>query len=512
MNRLHEIAKNIQELEVSVGRLGWTQYTTGYDFGVDEAELAVQKALESKESYEVIKELMTADLESTDKRRVAIMERDFRPYHLSDELNKLNVRINEKTNQLGDVLNKTRSEIDGRPVTSPEIFQILAVEEDREKRRAAYLAQRMVNRPLVDAGFIDLINMRKEYADKYGAADFVELSLKEQELDPAMFDGWTEQIREVQPIMKKVRAGFATEYLDQPDLQPWDERFLGGRISPEKNKSVDMSNFLEPIAELFNRFGYDVAKYNITYDVFPRANKSEWGYNFPIEYAVDSRILANVRNRFFEFDVLLHETGHGMHSFNVDPAEIILNRGISGIISEGIANLFGSLQTCPEFYAPFFPGEEEQAAANFARLKRWNDVNALRAGHRILFDQALYRTEIDNIDDIHELWWRIGRELFDEEPYAAEPVWGMVIHYTTHPIYLHNYLLGDLTYEMLKSVFTSGNKVDGIMADPAGFGKFLGEEVMRPAGRYPYPELYRRISGEDFSLKYLVDKVRALEA
>jgi oligoendopeptidase F len=507
MDQLHKIAENLQALQAKASRLSWAQYTTGDDFGVDDAELAVQRALEDKDSYRVIEGLVGKLDDGVDKRRVEIMENRFRPYHLSPELNELKTKINQKTNVLSDLLNKFRSQIDGRLVTSAEIQQILSSEPDRDIRHKAFLAGTQINNPLFDAGFIDLLQMRKEYAAMAGAEDFVALSLREQELDPTMFDGWTEQVCEVAPVIAAKRQTFASEYLDQDSLKPWDERYLAGKIAPEENREVDMSNFLEPVSALFSKFGFDISSYNITFDIFPRSNKSEWGYNFPIEWARDSRILANVRNHFHEFNVLLHETGHGVHSFNVDANATILNMGISGIISEGIANLFGSLQHSPEFYAPFFPGQEEQAARNFAKLKEWRELNALRATHRILFDQALYRENVETIDDIHELWWQLGRDLFGEEPYADEPIWGMIIHYTTHPIYLHNYLLGDLTFGMLQGVFEERAQVTDIMEDAAGFGDFLRQEVMYPAGRYPYLELYKRISGEAFSLRYLTQSL-----
>ncbi len=68
------------------------------------------------------------------------------------------------------------------------------------------------------------------------------------------------------------------------------------KYPPSLNATVDMSNFYNVIRDFFINFGIDIDEYNITYDIFPQKNKSEWGgYNFPIETRKDSRILANVK-------------------------------------------------------------------------------------------------------------------------------------------------------------------------------------------------------------------------
>jgi hypothetical protein len=50
-------------------------------------------------------------------------------------------------------------------------------------------------------------------------------------------------------------------------------------------------------------------------------------------------------------------TGHAVHSFLLNPDEEILNLGVSGIISDGIANLFQGFLYSPVFYKKFFSGE-----------------------------------------------------------------------------------------------------------------------------------------------------------
>lgn len=503
MKKLHEIFKEYHELDVNYGRLSWTLYTVGYDFGVEQEYEKMVEVLKSKENYAQVQKCMNLDLSPVDKRRVEIIYNLFKPYHQSEQLNELDSRIQKKLNELSKLLNTFRFTFEGKQVSSVEIEQILSTESDRERRKQAYFARNQINRPMIEAGFIELLKLRKEYAKLAGKDSFISYKLEEDELDEHIFDSWVEQLHELLPKMKEQTAKYAREYLKDEQIMPWDESFISSKLAPSLNTTVDMSDYYGNIKELFDQFGIDISKYNITYDVFPRANKSEWGYNFPIETAKDSRILANVKNKFFEYNVLLHETGHGVHSFLLDPEEDVLNQGVSNIICEGIANLFQGFINDPIFYGKFFE-DAEKAGAEFKKLKEFKKINSLRYISRIFFDHNLYKNDIESLEDIYNVYWKTQKEVLQEEPFGTEPPWAYIIHFTTHPIYMHNYFMGTLTCEMVGKVFKEKFGA-GMTEKPAEFGQFLIDEVIKPSGLYKYNDLFKKISGSDFSLKYMLE-------
>lgn len=500
---LEEISEKLHQLQVNYSKLNWTLYTTGYDFGIQEAYTKMVAVLKDKENYDHILKCRELNLSPVENRQAEIMYNAFKAYHLSEDLNRLDMEIRKKTNDLSKILNTFRYTFEGRSVSSVELNQVLSSDSDRERRKAAYFAKNQINKPMVDGGFVDLIKLRKEYTQAYGSENFISHRLKAVELDENTFDSWLPQLHDLLPRMNEVRSKYAGEFLKDDRIMPWDEQYIDSKIAPSLNTTVDMSNYYNNIRELFQVFGIDISKFNITYDVFPRANKSEWGYNFPVETAKDSRILANVKNRYTEYGVLLHETGHAVHSFLLNPEEKILNRGVSGIINEGIANLFGSFLTKPLFYNKFF-NDKAVVEKEFSMLKEYRSLNSLRAINRIFFDHSFYKNDVKTLDDIYGLYWKTYSEVLKEEPFGTEPPWAFTIHHTTHPIYLHNYLMGDVTCEMLSKVFRK--KYNGSMEEkPVEFGEFLINEVIRPSGMYKYNELFRRISGEDFSLKYMTE-------
>jgi len=497
------IGKELADISTEYSRLNWVKYTTGYDFGIKEVDLKMLNVLKDKQKYKIILDHQDKELSADDRRRVDLLAKRFKNYHLSDELNKLSEQMEQKTNELSQILNTHRNTVRGRQVTSIELAQMVQQSDDAELRKEAYMSRSAVNKPLVDGGFIELLDMRKEYAQLYGAENYVNYALEQRDLDPEIFSTWRAELLEQLPQIKKTQSELAAKYLGKSDYMPWDRAYISAKIAPELKQKVDMADFYEPVRRLYARFGIDISGDNTTYDIFPRRNKSEWGYNFPIQAGVESRILANVKNRYSEFGVLLHETGHAMHFSRLDKDDVLMNRGISGIISEGIANLFGGLLYDEIFYKDFFADNIETTGKHLKALKKLHKVNNFTAIENIFFDQALYLNPIKSIDDIHELKWKMYSELLGNEPYADEPVWGFLIHHTTHPIYLHNYFMGDVTGEMLKQVFCEQKQIKSIMDKPEEFGRFVIEQVIKPSGRYPYAELFKRISGRDFSLQYL---------
>ena len=181
------------------------------------------------------------------------------------------------------------------------------------------------------------------------------------------------------------------------------------------------------------------------------------------------------------------------------PEEILLNQGVSGIVTEGIANLFGGFLYDELFYKSFFDNSVEE---QFKELSEYKKLNYLRFVGNIFFDHELYRNDIKSLDDIHNLYFKVYGELFGDKPSIEAPPFAYRIHYTTHPIYMHNYFMGDVTCEMIRKVFCKKYGVSSVSEKPKEFGEFLISEVIDVSGLYKYEELFKRISGEEFSLKW----------
>ena len=138
IERVSQLFKKLEKMQVKASKLGWVQYTVGYDFRIEEAYEKITDFLQDKKSYEIICQHKKKDLEPIDRRKVEIAYNIFRPFHLSEDLNEVNLEIRRKTNELSKILNTFRFNIDGKEIASVEIDQILSKEEDSNLRKKAF--------------------------------------------------------------------------------------------------------------------------------------------------------------------------------------------------------------------------------------------------------------------------------------------------------------------------------------------------------------------------------------
>ncbi len=514
MKQIHKIASQLENFDIIHSQRLWAMYTTGIDFGVEEAALKRTAFLKDKANFTIITKFMSKELEPTDKRGVQILHQKFKWHHVSGKANKLFAEIEKLETSLSDLLNKHRVEIDGIAVDTTQISKILNENPDRELRKKAFLARAQVNKLLVDAGFLQLIELRKEYAAACKAKDFISLRLESDELDTTQFDGWADELRKRKKDLRKKEQDLAQKILGVEDMMAWDYGYTKNLLCRDNNAKVDIGNFFEPIAKTFAAYGWDIGKLNLTYDVFPRKNKSEWGYNFTIHPGKDSRVLANVNDRFASFDVLLHETAHGVHFLSLNPEQRLLNMGVSGIVAEGFANFFGGLSYQKEFVTQVFGRDSQDKLKAFGDLSRFKDFMQFIAVTKTLFDHELYRANLKTNEDIVALRNEMGKDLIDQPGFDGETPWANLIHHTVAPIYLHNYFLGDVMTANMKRSF---KKQYGSNAEdsPKRFGRYWRDKVLSPSGRLPFPALHESVSGSKLKLGPYLDqclKVGSLKA
>jgi oligoendopeptidase F len=505
ISKVVDIGKQIQKLLTQCSRLSWVQFATGFDLGINAATEKLVQALKNKKDYHTILRYKEKNLSPLDRRRIDILARMFKPCHLSEDLSKLILEMQKRTDQLAQTLSTFRFTLSGREVRMTDIDRILRSEPDRELRKKALLATAQVNKVLIKDGFLDVIKLRNECARLYGAKNFVEFKLEYEELDSSIFNDWIKDTRKFLQRAETFTSEYGIQYLSDPDVMPWDVAFLETQIAPQMAEYVDMTKYYEVLRDTFCGLGFDITKYNLTYDIFPRKNKTEWGYNFTIQDGVDSRVIANVENKYHYYQVLLHETGHALHALSLDPGDILLNLGISAIVRESFARVCDSLLYEESFYSRIFKRTLLRTKKNFARIKKLNKIYCIRRMHAMFFDQALYQENLSSLHDINALYWRKRKSILNEEPYTDNPPWGYVIHYSTHPIYLHNYLLAEITHDMLRSCFAQKHGISNPFDKSIDFGQFLKSELLEPSGAYTFQQLFEKISGGQFSLKYLAE-------
>lgn len=503
MNKIDLIAKEISDLYKDVSSKRWVQYTTGFDLGITDAENRVKDYKKNPEMYKLVLNALASQVSPLEKRKAEILNKSIKDYHLSDKVKKMKDEIDVLENSLMDILNKFRAQIDGKEVSSTEREKILSQSADRNLRQKAYESNLPLNQILVDHGFLKLVNLRKELAAESGADNFVDYVLDQEDLNLDLFRDWASICEQRSSKYQSKSNELAERYLKVDCLMPWDQKYVKNQICSLNKTQVDMTNFQDLMTKTFSKFDFDLSKLNLTYDIFPRKNKSEWGYHFMIEMGKDSRILANVSNRFSDYWVLLHETAHGAHYMGLNPEENILNWGVSGILSEGFANFFGNQCYSKEFLSEVFRDNYEDAFHEFKKLDSFTHYQNYQIVPDILFDQQLYLKDLNSANDLQELRQSIGKQVLGEGGYTVP--WARLIHHTSHPIYLHNYFLGDVMSENMKKEFSKRFPRKKAEENPDQFGRFWKSELLNPSGKDPFLKLYKNVFNTDLSITDYID-------
>ena len=502
MNSIDQIAEKLESLTTDYSKLLWAQYTTGFDYGVNESQQKLNNYRKDKNVYKVICDALSSATDPIEKRKAEILFNEVKEYHYSDKASKILDQVQVLENSIMDLINKDRVSIDGQELNTTEINKIFNQSDDRKLRQKAYEAQILLNKKVVDHGFIQLINLRKELAAACNFDSFVEFKLDGYELNTGIFSNWAELCKNKKSLFKEKTQKLANQYLNVDQMEAWDYSYLKSKVCSYNQSEVDLTDFLMPMAKTFSKFGYEINNLNLTFDIFPRKNKSEWGYNFPIEIGKDARVLANVSNRVSDFWVLMHETAHGVHFLGLDPNEKALNAGVSGIVAEGFANFFGDQVYSMEFLTEIFSASEaEKAFVQFKDLEKISNLRNFRSIVETLFDQQLYTHDIQSLSDINQLRYQMSDDLLGERSAVSEIPWAKLVHHTLVPIYLHNYILGDVMCDKMKQVFSRHNNSQNAADKPVEFGQFWQQKVLALSGRYPFLELYEKTCEEKLSIE-----------
>jgi peptidyl-dipeptidase A len=125
------------------------------------------------------------------------------------------------------------------------------------------------------------------------------------------------------------------------------------------------------------------------------------------------------------------------------------------------------------------------------------------------FERELYRDP--DRDDLNTLWWDlVERMQFIRRPEGRdEPDWAAKIHFSTAPVYYHNYLLGELMASQLTAHLARGEmrgRRSGSIRGVEAVGRFLRERIFAPGASLDWNELLVHATGEGLNPHYFVEE------
>ena len=427
---------------------------------------------------------------------------------LMREMVEISTAVEEKFNTF-------RGTIDDEEVSTKRIYDILRTETSWIKRKKAWDASKQVG-SVVEPDLIRLVKLRNTAARQLGFDNYysMALTLTEQN-ENDLVDLFQKLAETTEEPFKKLKAEvdsiLAPRYGLTPEMmRPWgyNDPFFQ-EVPKVAEVSLDQFYKNEDIKELpvqfYNSIGLDVGDILQKSDLYERKDKYPHAYCTDIDREGDIRVMANLANNEYEMETMLHELGHAVYDKYIDPSlPFFLREPAQSFTTEAVAMMFGRLaHNANWLHAMGLISAEERdnIQPTIEKSQRIGQLVFARWCQAMFnFERALYK----NPDaDLNSLWWDLKEtyQFVTRPENRDEPDWAAKIHFTSSPVYYHNYMLGELTASQFhmyiaENILKSNDPVVTTYANHSEVGTYMRERIFKPGSRYDWNGLLQFATGE----------------
>ena len=393
-----------------------------------------------------------------------------------------------------------RAEFEGEKRSANYLYRTYRTDRSRIRREIAYRSWCSVGLELAE-GLEQLFRFRNQQARRLGYNNFLAMVFAQQGLETKEYLALLRQLDSLSEKQYEAFIDKAKGRLGLNDLEIWDLAYAYADINGEVDRHFPADSQLLYIKRSLKKIDFNLDQLPIYFDLASREGKSQFAYAFPIKPPYDLRVLANVTDGLYSTRVLLHEIGHAVHFVHIAQDRPLFTNALSASWAEGMAQIAAALcdeRSWLETY-PYMPAE---VIDRYIAAKQEQDIIYLRTTlMRLYFEYEAY---VNPNRDLNKLYWDLFEKYLKLPRHDEIKPWAAIIHYTTHPVYLHNYLIADIiaaqTVNYLKRNY-------GTVVDNPKVGSFLVQNYFRFGSRYDWRDLLERGTGEKLNPKYLMDRL-----
>lgn len=486
-------------------------------------QLDLEKVYTNKEDFEFIKNVRESG-KLKDKRLKRMADILYLRY-LGNQIDSLLLKeIVNLSSKVENSFNVFRPEVDGKKLTTNDVYQVLRTEKDSARRKKVWEASKKVGR-VVEENLLKLIKLRNEAARSIGFDNYYTMSLaiSEQSEDDLvrLFDELDELTRE--PFLKlkaEIDEALAKKYgISVDEMRPWHYQDPFFQEAPQIGE-IDLDRFYggkDPVKiaeDFYASIGLEVSDIIARSDLYEKEGKNPHAFCTNIDREGDIRILANMRDDSYWMETILHELGHAVYDKYIDPSLPYLLRTYPHLCTtEASAMYFGRLSQDPMWMksALGLSDEEVRKIAPMIRksLRLKQLVFARWCQTMFRFERELYK---DPDQDLNKLWWDIVEKYqFVTRPEGRdEPDWATKIHIVSSPVYYHNYMLGEMIasqfhHYVVTNVLNAKQGPVGIYGEKK-VGDYFRNVVYKSGDLYPWNKHIEVVTGEPLTARYFVEQ------
>lgn len=512
--------KDLSELGKRVALTYWKLATEGkpeYGKELEKAEVDIRLYLSNRERFDLVKEFLSMDLGSIEKRQLKLLFNSMLPNQLPKEALQ---RVVQKEVEIESIFANFRAKIDGKEVSNNEISEILENSIDSELREKAWNAGKEIGKEVYPR-LIELIKIRNENAKILGFNNYYDMMMELQELSTeyiiSMFSKFKRETDEVfAEIKNDIDSVLAKKFgIPKHKIEPFHYSDLWFQEVPEV-ESLDFnelfinSDILKITIQTYRKIGLDIRDIVRRSDLYERKGKNQHAFTISIDRDKDIRVLENIRQNVKWAETTLHEYGHAVYDkYLRKDLPYILREPSHTFVTEAVAMFFGRRARDPEWYEKIIGINKtklDEISLKLRKLLMYQlAITARWVITFVLFEKELYRNPEG---DLNNLWYDIVHEVqyVNTPPERRKyPDWAAKIHFGTAPIYYHNYLLGEILASQFEYFIKENLSKDILNRNT---GRFFVEEVFKPAALKKWDELIESATKEPLNTKFLAEHIK----
>ncbi|HPZ06837.1 MAG TPA: M3 family metallopeptidase [Candidatus Eremiobacteraeota bacterium] len=422
------------------------------------------------------------------KRKLELLKQEFLRARVSSE-----PEVFALKNKLDYQIINFAPELNGKKFTRSELYNIIEKDDDRILREKAWKALTELGKE-IECEVVLLCDLRNQKALPLGYKNYSDLCFYLENLSKEKLFDLFEQILDLTEEPYKKLIADCKEKLSIDKVSPWDIKYYQHKyLTSVSDSYFPKEEIIKSIEHLFKKFNLDMSKLPIKVEY---CDIPYGGISLTLETGKDVRVLANPQEGYNWYEFLYHEFGHAIHNCFIQVPSFIIATGEPDYFKEGMACIFPKFMAEKYWLEEYLKISPEVINEFILQNKLKNCYWYRRVINDCLFEYSIYNNPEGNLNNRYKEF--VTKNLFIELPddfsWAYDPV------YTTHPLYLQNYILADvIAYQTINYY----KEKRGNIFSPE-FLEFLKEKYYKDGGLKPWEEKLSDATGTKLKAESLI--------
>jgi oligoendopeptidase F len=417
--------------------------------------------------------------------------RVFRPYQLSDEIEKL---LHDKyvagraawTRLYDETMASLRFPLDGKELTSAEALHLLSDRDPNVRRRAAATLTDVFGRNIrLFALITNTLAKDKEIEDRWRKyPDPATPRHLSNQVEPEVVDALASAVRSAYPRLSHRYYKLKAKWLGMERLNFWDRN---APLPADLDRTIPWDEARRTVLEAYAAFSPDLAEIgrrffdNAWIDAPVKPGKAPGAFAHPTVPSVHPYLLLNYQGKTRDVMTLAHELGHGVHQVLAGAQGPLMSD--TPLTLAETASVFGEMLT----FQALLAAEKDPARKRILIASKVEDMlnTVVRQTAFYEFERRVHaaRREAELTPEaLGEIWLAVQGESLGpgiELNEGYQHYWSYIPHFIHSPFYVYAYAFGDCLVNSLYAVYEG--------AEPGFQQKYL--DMLRAGGTLRHKEL-----------------------